>query len=136
MKKIIFIMTAILVFLFFGCSDTQNLTNLSSLLLAKNTLSSNESDSELIPVELCFAETDSRTLMPTFYEQAKYSSTNWKAECFPTEGDPFELTIKQDNKFYERLWLYVELNKTYDKIVFTGINDDACEYYFSEVGYK
>lgn len=135
MKKIIFIMTAILVFLFFGCSDTQNLTNLSSLLLAKNTLSSNESDSELIPVELCFAETDSRTLMPTFYEQAKYSSTNWKAVCYPTEGDPFELTIKQDNKFYERLWLYVELNKTYDKIVFTGINEDACEYRFS-TGYE
>ena len=136
MKKIIFIMTAILVFLFFGCSDTQNLTNLSSLLLAKNTLSSNESDSELIPVELCFAETDSRTLMPTFYEQAKDSRTNWTAVCFPTAGDPFELTIKQDNNFYERLWLYVELNKTYDKIVFTGINNDACEYFFSEVGYK
>ena len=136
MKKIIFIMTAILVFLFFGCSDTQNLTNLSSLLLAKNTLSSNESDSELIPVELCFAETDSRTLMPTFYEQAKDFRTNWTAVCFPTAGDPFELTIKQDNNFYERLWLYVELNKTYDKIVFTGINNDACQYNFSEVGYK
>ena len=52
MKKNIIFLIAVLSFAFYGCSDSQNLTDLNSLFTAKAVLSSSNSNADkILPVK-------------------------------------------------------------------------------------
>lgn len=129
MKKNIIFLISVLLFAFYGCSDSQNLTDLNSLFTAKAVLSSYNSNADKILVELEFTEPDTRTLMPTFYENGT-SGTVWTAELTNSSGETFTSAVSADN--FGRYWFYVTPNTLYKKIIFTGINTSECYYDYGE----
>ena len=110
MKKIFLILSAFLILIITGCSNSSESSN-EFILAGLNSLTTN--NRTIVTVEF----SDSRTLMPVIYNS--YGTWTWYAQL----DDAAPVQMKEDN--FGRYFFEVEAGKTYGTIKMTGTVRDS-----------